>query len=541
VIRILVIALDISLVFVSARPRDLVSQLLIGFGIRRGFHVVIIRHQTESRNPPREVVHGKFGSECLAGDCLRRQTERREVGRMKKRSGYVVLILCVGVVAMVIGYAILKERRAGADDFIDLLDGDRRVSSAARNTIKADWHAGNAVMLMECLPLLQDAYEYQQVLNLLKEKTGQSFSFLDQWYDWIWRQEYRPHPDYADFKARLYEREDPRFPEYFADTASATIRLDEILWGGVERDGIPPLKNPKMLSATAATYLDDSNVVFGLKINGDARAYPKRILAWHEMFKDIIGGESFCGVYCTLCGSMIVYRTEFQGQHYELGTSGFLYRSNKLMYDHRTKSLWSTMAGEPVVGPLVGRKIKLERRDLVTTTWGAWRRRHPETKVLSPDTGHLRDYGEGVAYADYFATDSLMFFVPRHDSRLKNKDEVLALRFDDFPDAQLAISAKFLDQHPVYHDRLGNQDFVVITDSSGANRVYETGGQRFNSWDGKMTVVDAENQQWTLSESELIGPSGRKLGRLPAHRAFWFGWHAAYPETRLVADRNQSN
>ncbi|MCH7988824.1 MAG: DUF3179 domain-containing protein [Planctomycetes bacterium] len=458
----------------------------------------------------------------------------QEVGKIKKRLGAAVLILVVGVVVLVIGNALLKERGAGVDDFIDLLDRDRAVVSAALNTIEANWHSGNAVMLVECLPLLQDTYDYQRVLNLLQQKTGRPFRFLDDWYDWIWQQEYKPHPDYADFKARLYEREDPHFPEYFAETASATIRLDEILWGGVVRDGIPPLKDPKMLSAADATYLDESNVVFGLEINGDARAYPKRILAWHEMFKDTVGGESLCGVYCTLCGSMIVYRTEFQGRHFELGTSGFLYRSNKLMYDHRTKSLWSTMAGEPVVGPLAGKTIKLERRDVVTTTWGEWRRRHPDTKVLSPDTGYRRDYGEGVAYADYFATDALMFFVPLLDSRLKNKDEVLALRFDQFPDEQLAISAKFLDQHPVYHDRLGNQDFVVITDPSGANRVYETGGRRFKSWDGKMTVVDEENQQWTLSESDLTGPSGRKLGRLPAHRAFWFGWHAAYPETRLV-------
>jgi hypothetical protein len=466
---------------------------------------------------------------------------RLEVGTMKKRIGLALVILVVGTIALVVGKALLDERSADTsdsvadiDDFIDLLDPDRAVVSVALNKVESNRHAGNAIMLLECLRLLRNPNDVQQVLTLLQQQTGQKFLDQGQWYDWIWRQEYKPHPNYADFKARLYERMDPRFPEYFADTASATIRLDEILWGGVVRDGIPPLKNPKMLSAADAIYLEDSHVVFGLKINGDARAYPKRILAWHEMFKDTIGGESLCGVYCTLCGSMVIYRMEFEGQHYELGTSGFLYRSNKLMYDNRTKSLWSTLAGEPVVGPLVGKKIKLERRYVVTTTWGEWRRRHPDTKVLSLDTGHRRNYDEGVAYADYFETDELMFGVPLHDSRLKNKDEVLALRFDQIPNEQLAISAKFLDQHPIYHDRLGDQDFVVITDPSGANRVYETGGRRFKSWDREMTVVDVENQQWKLSESDLTGPSGGKLGRLPAHRAFWFGWHAAYPDTRLV-------
>ena len=99
---------------------------------------------------------------------------------------------------------------------------------------------------------------------------------------------------------------------------------------------------------------------------------------------------------------------------------------------------------------------------------------------------------------------------------------------------QLAISTNFLAQHPVYHDQLGDQSFVVITDASGANRVYESDARRFAAQDGAATVLDEEQRKWTLSESELTGPSGETLKRLPAHRAFWFGWHAAYPDTRLV-------
>ena len=114
---------------------------------------------------------------------------------------------------------------------------------------------------------------------------------------WNWKQKYDQHPEYAKFKSELYRKIDPRFAEYFATTENSQIRLDEIRWGGVVRDGIPPLKNPKMVAANQATYLADSDVVFGIELNGDARAYPKRILAWHEMFKDTIGGESVAGVY----------------------------------------------------------------------------------------------------------------------------------------------------------------------------------------------------------------------------------------------------
>ena len=302
--------------------------------------------------------------------------------------------------------------------------------------------------------------------------------------------------------------------------------------GGVRRDGIPPLSNPETIPASQATYLNDSDVVFGVSFDGKSRAYPKRILAWHEMVKDNVGGRSINGVYCTLCGSMIVYDTQIEGKHYELGTSGFLYRSNKLMYDHETKSMWSTLNGKPVVGPLVGKGIKLKPLYVVTTTWGQWKADHPDTDVLSLNTGHRRDYGEGVAYNDYFTTDEPMFTVPKIDKRLKNKDEVLVVRTGEHP---LAISAQFLNRHRVYQDKNENKSFVVVTDLSGANRVYESGDIAFDRSPDGHALFAKDGSKWTATEDALVSQDGLKqLKRLPAHRAFWFGWFADHPDVRLV-------
>ena len=154
--------------------------------------------------------------------------------------------------------------------------------------------------------------------------------------------------------------------------------------------------------------------------------------------------------------------------------------------------------------------------------------------MLSLDTGNERDYQEGAAYRDYFATDRLMFGVPKLDRRLRNKDEVLALRFDDAPGEQLAIWVVFLSVNRVYHDALGAVEFVVLTDASGASRVYESAGRRFTRWDAANTAWDDTGSEWTVEEDALEGPAGERLERLPAHRAFWFGWYAQYPETRLV-------
>lgn len=419
--------------------------------------------------------------------------------------------------------------------FSNLVGGSQTQKNDALSYIENNWENSFVVMSIEILYLSQEREVVNRLFQIMIEKTGKNFSAdFDQWYEWIWNEEENLIGDYSDFKAHLYKRIDPRFEKYFKGRCESRIRLDEVRWGGVIQDGIPPLRSPKMLAAEEATYLADENIVFGIEVNGDVRAYPKRILAWHEMFVDNVGGISVCGVYCTLCGTVILYNTEVSGKNYELGTSGFLYRSNKLMYDKETQSLWNTVWGEPVLGPLKDKGIRLEYMSVITTTWGEWKRRHPDTKVLSLETGHKRNYGEGVAYQQYFATDELMFTVPFEDRRLKNKAEVLALRIPEFPDEQLAISTDFLLKKPVFQERIGSKEFVVFTDPTGGNRVFESKGIQFKSFDGDRTIVDRTGRKWSLYEDRIQDENGNRLERLPYHRAFWFGWHAAYPDTRLI-------
>ncbi len=402
--------------------------------------------------------------------------------------------------------------------------------------LEENWSDGYYAPLIEITAYTGSIMARAALFDFLERQSGQSLGQdFHAWYQWLWNQPEAITADYADFKALLYRPIDPRFETYFGGRQpSARIRLDEIRWGGVRQDGIPPLRQPDMITAEEATYLDDSNIVFGLEINGDARAYPQRILAWHEMFVDTIGGVEIAGVYCTLCGTVIPYITTVDGTNHQMGTSGFLYRSNKLMYDQATQSLWSTMRGEPVLGPLVDQGIRMEFLSIVTTSWGEWKRRHPDTTVLSLNTGHSRDYGEGIAYQEYFATDDLMFNTPFNVDELDNKQEVLGLRFPGAPNDQLAIDTAFLNSMPIYTDQVGFQDVVVFTDSSGANRVYDPQGIAFAQYDGGSGIVDADGVAWSLDEDALTADDGRTLPRLPAHRAFWFGWHAAFPETRLV-------
>jgi hypothetical protein len=274
-------------------------------------------------------------------------------------------------------------------------------------------------------------------------------------------------------------------------------------------------------------------------LQGEARAYPKRILAWHELARDRLGGVDLTLVYCTLCGTAIPYGSEAGGRSFTLGTSGLLYRSNKLMFDEETLSLWSTLEGRPVVGPLADSGLALTVHPVVTTTWREWRTAHPRTTVLSRETGHRRDYGEGAAYREYFATDRLMFTVPHRDGRLKNKDEVLALRLvprgapAGTPPQALALAASFLKKRRLYALRFAGHDLLVLTSPDGANRVYDSRGTAFASGRDDGTLLDAEGRAWRVAEDALL-QDGERKPRVAAHRAFWFGWYAQFPETELV-------
>ena len=447
------------------------------------------------------------------------------------------LVVALGVIVLVAAppsRAAPGEREVSRA-FLTLVAGEEDDVAGAMDLIESNWEPSYLAMALDVIRLIRNPAVSANLLRLIEIKAGEEHGYdLGAWQRAMWNAPEARHPRYAAFKGALYGFIDPRFAAYFDEVGEPLIRLDEIVWGGVRQDGIPPLRNPAMLAADDIGYLDDDHIVFGISVDGDARAYPRRILGWHEMFVDVVGGVPVAGVYCTLCGTVILYHTEHDGVSHALGTSGFLYRSNKLMYDQATQSLWSTMRGVPVVGPLVGKGIVLDRGSVVTTTWGEWRRRHPETKVLTLDTGHSRDYGEGAAYREYFATDDLMFQVPALDTRLKNKDEVFTVLLAAHPDRPLAVSADFLAANPVHHDRIEDTALVVLTDPSGANRAYASEDVTFTAYDGDRSVRDGTGMTWTMDEHALTAGDGRVLHRIPAQRAFWFGWYAAFPHTRLV-------
>ena len=377
------------------------------------------------------------------------------------------------------------------------------------------------------------------VLRMLPDQDGQLLDALQRlarteiphdWNAWMeWQEEHaeiRPYRGFESFKADVLAAIDPNFRDFLYRGVRHDIRIEEIVWGGVKKDGIPALVNARQIPAAAATYLTDRELVFGVSINGDSRAYPLRILDWHEMFNDVVGGVPVSLAYCTLCGSGILYDTQVPKRRKPLvfGSSGLLYRSNKLMYDTATQSLWNQFTGRPVVGRLTGSGIELKILPVAIASWQDWLAANPGTTVLSVDTGFQRDYRPGRPYGEYFASPDLMFPVLVRDRRLAAKDRIFVLR-DGRGEMAWALSL-FADSR-VIHDRVGSRDVVLVgNEDTETVRAYESEGRTFTAVEGDQFGLESGGARWTVTEEALAGPDGEILSRLPGHVAYWFAWQS---------------
>jgi len=321
------------------------------------------------------------------------------------------------------------------------------------------------------------------------------------------------------------------FPEFFFEGVKHTIPLKQIMHGGPSKDGIPALNNPDTIHAQTADYLKDDDVVLGISINGESRAYPLGILNWHEIVNDALGGVPIVVTFCPLCGTGIAFDAQVDGTVHEFGVSGMLYNSDLLMYDRHTAtpSLWAQALGEAVVGTKTGTRLK--RLPVLQTTWGEWRKAHPQTTVLSLNTGFRRDYDRDP-YRGYEQKTGLFFPVEQEDARLHPKERVLGVILNGFTKA---YPLKTLRELQVLNDTLGGQSIVLIAAiNSDAARIYLSLDHRFEGSADRVVEVETK-QRWEVSEEALSNPqTGERLERLPdAFVSFWFGWFAFYPDTLL--------
>jgi len=290
--------------------------------------------------------------------------------------------------------------------------------------------------------------------------------------------------------AAVYSREHNGF-----DLKGSLVPVEKIHLGGPARDGIPAIDRPKFASARDADFLEPDDRVLGLARGGVAKAYPIAIMNWHEIVNDRLGGERVAVTYCPLCGTGVAFAAQSKGRDLRFGVSGLLYNSDVLLYDRETESLWSQIRKQAITGPMKGEK--LTALPLTHSTWRAWKQAHPETRVLSTDTGFRRDYGRDP-YAGYAGASELYFPVQARSARYHPKERVLGLeingRFKAYPFAELSRTGQV-----ELKDRFAGRQIRV----------------RFDAANESAQAFDADGKQ------------------LPAIVGFWFAWFAFHPQTEV--------
>jgi hypothetical protein len=393
----------------------------------------------------------------------------------------------------------------------------------------------------------------------LERLTGEALgSDWSAWVRWYAGSELEPPPGFVGFKGRLLGRIDPAFATLLRDEHPRRIRAEEIVWGGVAYEGIPALDHPPVVAGRDATHMHPDEPVFGVRIGQQARAYPLRILDWHELANDQLGGVAFALAYCTLCGSGIAYNARVPGHgRLDFGSSGLLMRSNKLMVDRATRTLWNQLTGEPVLGPLAAKPIRLTLLPSVVSRWGEWLAHHPDTTVLSLETGHERPYQPGAAYAGYFASPGTMFPVGRMRDELSEKARIFGIERQG---VARAWSLASLLERRVLNDRVAGEPVVLVAlgtpiwvdgesvrsgparyEAGAEVRAYQRGAHAFRAGEGPGVLIDEQGGRWALEEPALVGPGGERLARTPGVLAYWFAWQGFYPRTELYdAERSSA-
>ena len=311
------------------------------------------------------------------------------------------------------------------------------------------------------------------------------------------------YPSYLDHKAAVFTNYLPGLERIFAP---GDIAWQLVSWGGVDIDArpydttddichcIPAADNPAVSKADDADWLTDDDIIFGITVNGMHRAYPRQIMEVREMVNDTLGGRNLAIPYCTLCGAAQAYYTDQLPNGIArpiLRTSGLLIRSNKVMFDVNTYSVFDTFLGKAVTGPLADLGLELEQVAVITTTWAAWRTAHPDTTVLIEDLALGRNYN----LRDTRDANGPIFPVGDVDPRLPVHEDVIGI-----------VTAS---GQPVAFQR--TKAFVAL--QSGSDIVVENVRLVLDSGGIKAVNVD-----------------GSDLG---SHQAFWFAWSQFHPDTIL--------
>ena len=314
------------------------------------------------------------------------------------------------------------------------------------------------------------------------------------------------------------------------------IPKNQVLDGGPGKDGIPALENPISTGINEIDYLADNDLVIGFQFEGQVRAYPHKILDWHEIINDDLNGGKVAITYCPLTGTGIAWDRLIRGETTTFGVSGLLYNTNLIPYDRLTDSNWSQIRLDCVNGTLSGKEIKTFH--LVETTWKTWKEMFPNSSVVTSNTGYSRNYSQ-YPYGDYKSNNfKLLFPVTPTDERLPKKERVLGLvqnkkakvyRFSQFKNGTKVIVDQFEDVDVII---VGNkaENFIVAFENEINGEI-----RPFTAIDeGHNVMQDNKGNKYNLFGLVTEGvDEGNQLKSTTSFMGYWFSFAAFYPDSEI--------
>ncbi len=297
---------------------------------------------------------------------------------------------------------------------------------------------------------------------------------------------------------------------------------------------IPAVYNPKFVSASGVTYPEDNGLVIGINYNGVTKAYPVKMMNWHEVVNDEFSGKPVAVTYCALCRTAIAFDSRVLGKKLTFGVTGLLYNSNTIMVDNETRSYWIQMTGQSFMGGMIGKTLEKIPADV--TTWFLWKAKYPDTLVMSSNTGFDRDYGYDP-YGGYEESSLIWYPVKNKDNRSFAKDIVYGVSFGG--DAK-AYPKSNVTSAVVINDEVGTKKLLVLYDKElDSVKVFDRtlrGNELNFELDGNRILDKATKSVWNADGVAVSGPLfSEKLRRVDATYGFWFVWAAFYPNTELFA------
>ncbi len=308
--------------------------------------------------------------------------------------------------------------------------------------------------------------------------------------------------------------------------------------GGPGKDGIPAVDAPVFSSAEEIQFMDEGDLIIGIREGEEIKGYPHLIMDWHEIVNDRVGDESVAITYCPLTGTAIGWDRFIGGQETTFGVSGLLYNNNLIPFDRATDSNWSQMLLKSVNGDLIGQGV--ETYSLLETTWATWKKMFPGSKVMNLNTGFSRQYGV-YPYGDYRTNnDFLLFPLTQDDTRFPRKERGMGVivdevaryyRFQDFSNQRIVLK----------EDRINGIDLLIVGSSSENFLVAfeiplrsEIVSFEAIQEGGQVVFQDNIGNEYDVFGYVIRGPNaGFRLGQPPHFIGYWFSWGAFYPDVTV--------